>query len=172
MTNTTAHLFDRTVYGISRVFNTIGVTILMLMMFLITVDVCLRYIFNSPIEGVYEAVEFMMAVVFCYGIGYTQRHRGHVAVNLVVSRLSERNQAIMGSMVALISFAVFALMTWYSFLKAGDAMRTGETSIGGIGSFGQISTFPFMYLTSAACLAFCLELLVDFFVSINKSVTR
>jgi TRAP-type C4-dicarboxylate transport system permease small subunit len=172
MANTTAHLLDRTVYGISRVFNIIGVTILMLMMFLITVDVCLRYIFNAPIEGAYETVEFMMAVVFCYGIAYTQRHKGHVAVNLVTARLSDRNQAIMSSVVLLISFVVFVLITWQSFLKAGDAMRVGETSIGGIGSFGQIAVFPFMYMTSAACLAFCLELLVDFFVSITKSVKR
>jgi len=172
MTNSTAHILDRMIYGVSRIFNIIGVTVLMLLMFLVTVDVCLRYIFNSPIEGVYEVVEFMMAVVFCYGIAYTQRHRGHVAVNLVVSRLSERNQAIMGSMVSLVSFAVFALITWYSFLKAGDVMRVGETSIGGIGPFGQISVFPFMYLTSAACLAFCLELLVDFFASISRSVKR
>ena len=172
MANTTAHLLDKTVYGISRIFNTIGVTILMLMMFLVAVDVCLRYIFNSPIEGAYEAVEFMMAVAFCYGIAYTQRHKGHVAVNLVITRLSERNQAIMSGLVSLISFVLFALMTWQSFIKAGEAVRTGETSIGGIGSFGQISTFPFMYLTSAACLAFCLELLVDFFVSITKTAKR
>ena len=172
MADTTAHLLDRTVYGISRVFNIIGVTILMLMMFLITVDVCLRYIFNSPIEGIYEAVEFMMAVVFCYGIAYTQRHKGHVAVNVVINRLSDRNQAIMSSIVSLISLALFAFMTWQSFLKAGEAMRMGETSIGGIANFGQISTFPFMYMTSAACLAFCLELFVDFFVSITKSIKR
>lgn len=172
MTNTTAHLLEKTVYGLSRVFNTIGVTILMMMMFLIAVDVCLRYIFNSPIEGVYEAVEFMMAVVFCYGIAYTQRHKGHVAVTVVIGRLSERNQAIVRSVVSLISFVLFALMTWQSFVKAGEARLAGETSIGGIGSFGQVSVFPFMYLTSAACLAFCLELLVDFFVSMSRSVKR
>ncbi|MBW1800264.1 MAG: TRAP transporter small permease [Deltaproteobacteria bacterium] len=172
MANTAAHLLDKTVYGISRVFNTIGVTILMLMMFLVTVDVCLRYIFNAPIEGVYEAVEFMMAVVFCYGIAYTQRHKGHVAVNVLTTRLSDRNQAVMSSVVSLISFVLFALMTWQSFLKAGESMHMGETSIGGIGPFGQIATFPFMYLTSAACLAFCLELLFDFFVSIIKSAKR
>lgn len=170
MANTTAHLLDKTVYGISRVFNTIGVTILMMMMFLVAVDVCLRYIFNSPIEGGYEAVEFMMAVVFCFGIAYTQRHKAHVAVNVVITRLSDRNQAIMSSLVSLISFALFALMTWQSFVKAGESMHAGEMSMGGIGSFGQISVFPFMYMTSAACLAFCLELLVDFFVSIAKSV--
>lgn len=172
MASTTAHLLDRTVYGISRVFNTIGVTILLMMMFLIAVDVCLRYIFNSPIEGVYEAVEFLMAVVFCYGIAYTQRHKGHVAVNVVTTRLSGRNQAIMSSIVSLISLGLFALMTWQSFVKAGDSLNAGETSMGGIASLGQIPVFPFIYLTSAACLAFCLELLVDFFVSITKLVKR
>ncbi|MDX2446286.1 MAG: TRAP transporter small permease [Desulfobacterales bacterium] len=172
MTNTTVQLLDKTVCGISRVFNTIGLLMLMLMMFLVTVDVFLRYIFNSPIEGVYEAVEFMMAVVFCYSIAHTQRCKGHVSVNLVTLRLSARNKAITDSMVSLISFSVFALMTWQSFLKAGDIMHIAETSTGGIAFFGPLPVYPFMYMTSAACLVFCLELLVDFFVSITSAVKR
>lgn len=168
MADATARLFDRTVYFISRVFNTIGVIVLMMMMFLVSVDVCLRYVFNSPIEGVYEAVEFLMSVVFCYGIAYTQRHKGHVAVNVLVARLGDRGQAVMNSVVSLVSLILFALMTWQSFIKAGDSMHAGETTMGGIASLGQIVVFPFIYLTSAACLAFCLELLVDFISSVNK----
>jgi TRAP-type transport system small permease protein len=172
MANTTAQFLDKTVSGISRAFNTIGLIMMMMMMLLVAVDVCLRYIFNSPIEGVYEAVEFIMAVVFCYSIAYTQRHKGHVSVNLVTLKLSARNQAITGSMVSLISFVVMSLMTWQSFLIAGEFMRSADTSTGGIAIFGPLPVYPFMYLTSAACLAFCLELLVDFFVSITKTVKR
>ena len=172
MANTTADILDKTVCGISRVFNTIGVIMLLLMMLLVAVDVCLRYLFNSPIEGVYEAVEFMMAVVFCYSIAYTQRLKGHVSVNLVTMKLSDRNKAIVGSMVSLISFVVFALMTWQSFLMAGETMDIAETSTGGIAFLGPLPIYPFMYLTSAACLAFCFELFVDFFVSITRAVKR
>lgn len=170
MANTTVQLLDKTVCGISRVFNTIGLIMLMLLMFLIAVDVCLRYIFNSPIEGAYEAVEFMMAVVFCYSIAYTQRAKKHVSVDLITRRLNDRNKAIIESMVALISFTVIALMTWQSFIKAVEVMHAKETSAGGIAFFGQLPIYPFMFLTSAACLVFCLELLVDFFVSMTKAV--
>ena len=167
-----AHFLDHSVYGLSRVFNTIGVSILMVMMFLVAVDVFLRYVFNAPIEGVYEAIELMMAVVFCYGIAYTQRHKGHVSVNLLISKFGEKTQALINCLVSLISFALFALITWQSFLKAESALASGETTYGGVGPFGHIPIYPFVYLTSAACVAFCFEIFVDFVTYLTRAVRR
>jgi TRAP-type C4-dicarboxylate transport system permease small subunit len=144
----------------------------MVIMFLVAVDVCLRYLFNSPLEGAYEAVELMMAIMFCYGIAYTQRQKGHVAVNLVVSRLRDRNRAIVSSIVSFISLVLFALFTWQSFLKGVGSLRTGETTFGGVLSLGQVAQYPFVFMTSAACLTLCLELLVDFFVSLKRAIRK
>ncbi|MBW2065870.1 MAG: TRAP transporter small permease [Deltaproteobacteria bacterium] len=159
---------DNYIYLFSKAFNYIGVTILLIMMFTVATDVFLRYVFNSPIEGVYEGVELMMAVVFCYGIAYTQRQKGHVSVNLLVSRLGPGPREALSAVVSLVSFTVFALMTWQSFLKAGVALATRETTYGGVGPFGHVPIFPFVYLTSAACLVFCLELLADFARSVRR----
>jgi TRAP-type C4-dicarboxylate transport system permease small subunit len=167
-----ASFLDHFILAISRFFNIIGVTILLVMMFLVATDVLLRYIFNSPIEGAYEAIELMMAVVFCYGIAYTQRQKGHVSVNLITFRLSEKKQAIIKSFVSAISLGLFVLMTWQSFLKANVTFDSGETTYGGVGPFGHIPISPFVYLTSAACLAFCLELLVDLVTSLTKVVRK
>jgi len=163
---------DHLILAISKSFNTIGVTILLVMMFLVATDVLLRYLFNSPIEGAYEAIELMMAVVFCYGIAYTQRQKGHVSVNLITLRLSNKKQAIIKSFVSVISLGLFVLMTWQSFLKATVTYHSGETTYGGVGPFGHIPISPFIYLTSAACLAFCLELLVDLVSSLSKAVRK
>jgi len=167
-----AQLVDSSIYTLSKVFNYIGVSVLLIMMFTVATDVFLRYLFKSPIEGVYEGIELMMAVVFCYGIAYTQRQKGHVSVNLVISRLGKRSQAIVSTIVSLLSFVIFALMAWQSFLKAGVALASRETTYGGVGPFGHVPVFPFVYLTSAACLVFCLELLVDFFVSLVRAVKK
>ncbi len=161
---------DNAVSVLSRTFNLIGVCVLMVMMFLVAVDVFLRYAFNAPLEGTYEAVELMMAVVFCFGIAYTQRRRGHVSVDMIASRLGRRKRAAVSGLVALLSLGVFSLMTWQSFMKAGVALKSGETSYGGVGPFGHVPMYPFIYLTSAACLIFCLELLVDCISSISRVV--
>jgi TRAP-type C4-dicarboxylate transport system permease small subunit len=139
------------------------------MMVLVATDVLLRYLFSSPIEGTYEAIELMMAVVFCYGIAYTQRQKGHVSVNLITCRLSKRKQAFIKSFVSAISLGLFVLITWQSFLKAKVTFDSGETTYGGVGPFGHVPISPFVYLTSAACLTFCLELLVDFITSLSEA---
>jgi len=165
-------MLEKATHNISAVFNRIGVVVLMLMMFFVAVDVFLRYIFNSPILGAYEAIELMMAVVFCYGIAYTQIHKGHVAVSVVVSRLGEKTQSIIDSVVYLISFAIFALLTWRTFLKARAVWLSGETTYAGIGPFGHVPIFSFVYLVAFACAVFCLVLAVDFFTSLAKSMRK
>ena len=168
MTDKTFQLLDRYADRISNIFNIIGVSFLMLMMFLVATDVFLRYLFNSPIEGVYEAIELMMAMVFCYGIAFTQRHKGHVSVNLLISRLSERKQTVIDCCVSLVTLIIFVLITWQSFLKANVALESGETTYGGVGPFGHVAIYPFVYLTSAVCVAFCLEVFIDFIGSLKK----
>lgn len=163
---------DHFVLAVSRLFNTIGVTILLVMMVLTAADIFLRYLFNSPIEGVYEAIELMMAVVFCFGIAYTQRQKGHVSVNLFTHRLGKKKQAIVRSFVSAISLSLFVLMTWQSFLKAKVTFISGETTYGGVGPFGHLPISPFVYLTSAACLTFCFELLADLINSLIEAVRK
>lgn len=167
-----ARFLDHSFFTISRLLNTIGVTVLLVMMFLVAIDVLLRYIFNRPIEGAYEAIEMMMAVVFCYGIAYTQRQKGHVSVNLITAKLSNKKRDIVKSFVSAISLGLFVLMTWQSFLKATVTYHSGETTYGGVGPFGHIPIFPFVYLTSVACVAFCLELLVDLVTSLTKAARK
>jgi len=167
-----ASRLDQSILAISRLFNTIGVSVLLVMMGLTATDVLLRYIFNSPIEGTYEAIELMMAVVFCFGIAYTQRQKGHVSVNLITLKLSKKKQAIIKSFISAISLGLFVLITWQSFLKANVAFHSGETTYGGVGPFGHIPISPFVYLTSAACLTLCLELLVDLITSLTEVVRK
>jgi len=167
-----AALLEKVVNKIGRAFNGIGVGVLMLMMFFVAVDVFLRYVLNSPILGAYEAVELMMAVVFSFGIAYTQIHKGHVAVSVVVSKLGERTQSIIDSVVYLISFAIFALLTWRAFLKARVSWLSGETTYGGIGPFGHVPVSPFVYLVGFACTVFCLVLLMDFLNSLTKVLRK
>ncbi len=163
---------EKAVNRISWVLNGIGVGVLMLMMFFVAVNVFLRYVLNSPIMGAYEAVEIMMAVVFSFGIAYTQILKSHVTVSVVVSRLGERTQSIIDSVVYLISFAIFALLTWQAFLKARVSWLSGETTYGGIGPFGHVPVSPSVYLVGSACTVFCLVLLMNFSNSLTKVLRK
>lgn len=152
---------DKSIASLSRLLNTIGVIMLMLMMLMVTADVVARFVFNAPIEGVYEAVELMMAVVYCYGIAYTQRGKKHISVRLFVEKMPPRTAGVVKLIVAVLCFILCILITWQSFLKAGAILATGETTYSGIGPFGHVPIGPFVYITTAACLVFCLELFMD-----------
>lgn len=142
------------------------------MMFITALDILLRYLFNSPIEGVYEAIELMMSISFCFGIAYTQRQKGHVSVNILTERLSQNKKSYLKLVISLISFFLCLLMTWQSFLKANYALISKESTYGGIGPFGHVPIFPFIYLTSSACLIFTLELFVDLITSLKELILK
>ena len=58
----------------------------MLGQFLTTVDVVGRYVFNSPITGVFEITEYLVLILIFSFIGYTQSQKSHVAVDLLLAR--------------------------------------------------------------------------------------
>jgi len=137
--------------------------VLLLMMFLTTADVTLRYFLNRPIKGAFELSEFMMVVIVFFGLAYTAAQRGHVSVELVVSRFGERVQALIDSVTSLLSLGIFSLITWQTALNAKAAWLSGEVSMD-----LQLPVFVFKSLVPLGSLVLCLELLVSLTFSLIK----
>ena len=146
---------DRGTNWIARSINGVGVTALTLMMLLTAVDVCSRYIFDSPITGSYELTEFMMAILVAFGLAYTAAHQGHINVDLLLTRTSPRSQAVINSITALLGVGFFILMTWRSFIYAGKLRLDGYTS-----QSLEIPTYPFAYVVAVGCAILVLVLLI------------
>lgn len=62
-----------------------GVAVLALMT-LATGNVCLR-IFGMPYRGAYELVSFLGAVVTAFALGYTQRRKSHIVVDILTEKI-------------------------------------------------------------------------------------
>ncbi len=132
-----------------------GVSLLLVMAFLITADVFMRYVFNRPIPGSLEITEFMLAVLVFLGLAYAQAQRAHVGVDLVVQKLPPRLAAGVDSAVTLLAILIYAFIVWKSYGNAAQALRTGlESDILGI------PHFPFRFLVPIGATLLCLELLV------------
>jgi TRAP-type C4-dicarboxylate transport system permease small subunit len=134
-------------------------------MMLITVaDVVGRYFFNRPIRGAYELVGFLLVWAGSWGMGYCQIKRGHIRVDFLAQRMSQKSQAILTVLANLLGFIAFSLLTWrvillvhyYLSLPKGNATDT-------LG----IPIFPFviMLATGLGMLA-----LVLFFDLINSFI--
>jgi TRAP-type C4-dicarboxylate transport system permease small subunit len=151
----------------SRVFFALGMMMLGAMMFLTAADVMLRYIFNNPVPGAYEMIEYMMAIVVPFGIAYCAYRRGHVTVDFLVARFPKKLRGIIGMITSFLTFALFVLITWQNLLYIKDQYDSRLTS-----AVLLIPVYPFIAVVTVATAVFCLILIRDMIDFFTKGVTK
>ncbi len=132
-------IIEKIVDSAADVLANLAAVVLALMMFLMATDVVSRYIFNSPIPGALELVEYMMAIVVPLAIAYCAAHRSHVSVEMVVERLSSPVRRAVSVVVTILSIAFIALVSWENFLNIGDTYASKMTS-----AVLHIPAYPFV----------------------------
>lgn len=118
MTSRSARAFEKSVKGINNVLSNIGVVLLAVLMLLGAVDVIGRYLFNKPIIGTMEIGEILLASMVMLSWGSTQIAKGHVTVELLLSRFSPLARAKVNFVTTFLSLVLFSLITWQSVLTA------------------------------------------------------
>jgi len=131
------------------------------LMVLIVADVCLRYLFNSPIASSNELVMFLMAVVVFSALSYTETVDGHVIIDLVVSRLPWRAKTALRAITSIISLALFALIAQQNIVRAKALQAEGLTS-----SILHVPVYPFYLFAAFGCALLCVVLLIHVLVSL------
>ncbi len=144
---------DRILAAMTQGLLVIGATALALMMFLTAADVVLRYLFNRPISGALELVEYLMAILIPFSVAYCAWHRSHVAVELVLGRFSKRTQAAVNSLTTLLSMGLALLIVWQNLLYVGEYFRSQMTS-----SVLRIPSYPFIAPVAIGFFLFALIL--------------
>ena len=161
------HILEKAVYPISRLLHRFAQVIIVLMVMLTVIDVCLRYIFNSPIIGSYELTEFMMAILVFASVGYTMAVKGHVSVDLVVTKLPDRVRALLEAITSLLAFGLFAVAAWRNVLHAGTTWKRHDVS-----AELFIPVGPFVLFVAIGIAVLSLVLLVQFFQSLARALKK
>ena len=151
----------------AKVLNGIAAGFLAVMMVLTGVDVLGRYVFNKPVPGSYEMTEFMMPIVIAFGLAFCALEKGHVKVELVTSRLPERTQAVMKTIVCLVFLGIFILVTWQTWLRAKGMIDVGQLSM-----VLYIPVYPFVLSVAVGCAALCIVILRDVFSYLTEALNR
>jgi TRAP-type C4-dicarboxylate transport system permease small subunit len=151
----------------AKLLNGIAAASLFGIMILTGLDVCFRYIFNSPITGSFEMIEFMLPIVIAFGLAYCALEKGHVQVELVTSKLPRRPQALMNCIACLVFFGLFLLITWQSWIRAKGMMDAGQRSI-----TLDVPVSPFVLALALGSAALCLVVLRDLFSYLSDAVTK
>ena len=126
------------------------------MMMLTTIDVICRYFFNASILGVYEITEFMMVCLVFFSLSFAQKLKGHVAVNILVDRLSNKPRHLFDGFNFLISIIFLLLIAGTSFSQGIELLHSNRVS----GNL-TIPVYPFFFVLTVGCVAMSLELLGD-----------
>lgn len=152
---------------VGRMLNYLAALSLVFLMVLTGIDVSLRYLFNAPIPGSFEITQYVLPMVIALGLAQCALDKGHVFVELFVSRLSHRGQAYMNCVAYLLFSALYALITWQSLLRALGMKQTGQTS-----EVLALPVYPFVLAVAVGCGALFLATLKDFFQSLSEAFTR
>jgi TRAP-type C4-dicarboxylate transport system permease small subunit len=126
-------MVGRFIDRITESFSFMGGVALVLIMVHVNLDVVLRYLLGAPLSGTIEIVSYyyMIALVFL-PLAAVEKRNGHISVELVSQRLSDRHQRLLIGLVSLVSAAYFGLLAWRLWVDAVEKAEVGETYTGSL----------------------------------------
>jgi TRAP-type C4-dicarboxylate transport system permease small subunit len=98
------------------------------MMVITSVDVAGRYLFNAPLSGGYEIVQYLMALVVFAALPVTTAADSHLSVTLIPPNLSGRIGRAHRIVVGLVSMLALMLIAWRMAEQAQILSRSQQIS--------------------------------------------
>ena len=142
---------------LNKILMVVGGMAVLLLMSIATVNVCLRFFFNAPYRGAYELVGFLGAIVIAFALGYTQKRKDHIVVDILTEKFPKRVNRILDGINYLITTIFFSVVSWQVFIWGMKISKSGEVS-----ETLKIIFHPFIFSVSLGFALFSLTLMIDF----------
>ncbi|MBN8293397.1 TRAP transporter small permease [Rhodobacter sp. NTK016B] len=114
---------------VSQLFLWIASVALVLMMLVVTCDVILRAVFNTPVQGAYDAVSILLLVMVAFGFAPVLANRGEIVIDLLDAVIGRRSVRLLASIAAVMTMAVMLFFAWSAIDPARNAWRYGDRSL-------------------------------------------
>jgi TRAP-type C4-dicarboxylate transport system permease small subunit len=154
---------EKFVLALSRWFNWIACVTAVAMLLLVCSDIVGVKLFKTPVPGAIEVVGFLGVIVIACGMAYTLAVKGHIAIDFFLNKLSTRTRAGFEAFISLFNCALFAVLSWQSWVFGMVLQRTGEVSM--------TERIPFYYIVYALALTCVPVCLVSIF-NLGRSLKR
>ena len=154
--------------AVEKGFSGLSGAVITFLMLITTADVFLRYVFNSPIPGVYPLCEMMMLGAVYPAVAYVQQKKGHVRVDILIDRLqgSPRISFELGTL--MLALVAFGIMCWQSGILAWGAWVSGDYEMGEV----HYPFWPAKTVMTLGLALLCLRLITDikdYFLQLKNS---
>ncbi|MDR3332109.1 MAG: TRAP transporter small permease [Synergistaceae bacterium] len=147
----------------TSVVTIIASVLLILIGLVVLANIIMRAIFNSPIGGTVEVVQYGMMTCAALILCRTGFQKRHIAVTLLVDAIPKRVGNIFKTLTSLICTAVFAIISWHDFTEAPNMAATGRTS--------DVLKLPIHYLYIIMAVGFLLGALVFLYWTIVYAIS-
>ncbi len=126
------------------------------LMALATGNVVLR-MFSVPYRGAYEIVSFLGAVVIAFALGFTQKRKDHIVVDILTDKFSKNLQNVIDKIADLVIMIFFGLVCWQIYvwgIKIVESKEVSETL--------KIPFHPFVFAVAIGFAMLSFTAFVDF----------
>ncbi len=100
--------------------------VLPLLVVLVTIDVTMRYFFNSSLYAATEVGTLLLLVVFFASLPYCTFGRQHVYMELVYVRLKGRSRWLADLLAASVGLVFMIVFVWQAVRGLGEMIRYGD----------------------------------------------
>ncbi len=142
-----------------------GIAVLALMS-LATGNVVLR-IFHIPFRGAYEIVSFLGAVVIAFALGYTQKRKDHIVVDILTDKFSPKTNRVLDGINYFVTMIFFAIISWQIYVWGIKIWESGELS-----ETLKVIYHPFIFCVSLGFAVLSLTIFIDFVKTLFKQEER
>ncbi len=158
------HTLDRVNVFLNKILMVLGSVAVLLLMAVATTNAFLRVPFiKSTWRGAYETVGFLGAIVIAFALGYTQKRKDHIVVDILTAKFPKRVNRILDGINYFITMIFFAIISWQVLVWGMKISRSGEVS-----ETLKIVFHPFIYSVSFGFAVFSLTLLIDFLKNLRS----
>jgi len=131
---------------------------------IITLDVILRYLFNSPLLWSQETNGLLLVILLFLSLIYCWDRRRHVRMEIFYSRFGKRMRSVSDIITGLVGIGFFAALGAQCLLDIPYMIQTNESAA----QLG-IRLWPFKVIIAAVSLLFLLKLLVFIFSKAERN---
>ena len=142
-----------------------GIAVLALMT-VATTNVVLRMV-HAPYRGAYEVVSFLGAVVIAFALGYTEKRKGNIIVDILTERFPKGMRGFLEGLNYIVSGTFFVLVSWQVYECGMRIMESGELS-----ETLKIVYHPFVFAVSVGFAVLALTLFIDFIGLIYRAEVK
>ena len=106
-----------------------------IMVLVVFYDTFMRYVFNKGNLALQELEWHLFAVIFLIGAAYTLKQGGHVRVDIIYLKLSDKAKAwidLLGIFVFLIPFSIMVILSTKGFIVNSWVVREVSPDPGGL----------------------------------------